>query len=312
MKWIDLLFAVFSAIFNNAAMTEFLLFSTVLLLATVAAYIARRTGVFHLALDGTVVLSACVSYVFSELAAHFMGDQPSFWSAAAGMVMGIAAGLLFTAIVGWFIIRAGNNDVLVGVIANYFARHFSLLVVGITAGIFGSITLTKLPVVHLAALEGIPMIGSALASTSSMTWVAAVLPVAAFLLLNRTTIGLQLRASEENPAALINAGVEVSKVRMRGLLISGAVASLAGVACALGVVPTRAQATVPESFGYLALVLVFAAGGRLSKSCGFAVLFGFLGALPAMLVDVPIAPALVRSVVYLAALLLMMLHVYRH
>lgn len=307
---LEFLAMAWDAVISPASLREFVLFGTVLLLTTCSAYISRRSGVFNLALDGTVVVSAFVAHIFAGYTTKLAG-QAGLASVAVGLLMGIAAGLLFTLLVDWLIGASGGNDVLIGVIANFGARSMSIFVVGLCSAALMGVKTTVLPALNLKIFSGIPVIGEVLQNASIMSWIAVLLPFGAFWVLNRTGLGLCLRAAQENPSALETAGVQLQPIRRKGMLLAGFVASLAGVACAMGAVPARSVATQPQGFGYLALVIVFAAGGRLWKSMGFAVIFGVLGALPTVFNQLPVPQTLVSSLVYLAALILMLLHAYR-
>ncbi len=314
MSWFDWILTVMETLISDISIQKLVLVATIFLLTTLAAFMARRSGIFNLALDGTILVSACFAFLFSQLTTHWMGDKPGALSVLAGVLAGVFAGVVFTALVGWLIIYAGGNDIIVGLVANYAARHFSLVITGLAASIVSTAAISKLPVVRLAFLDGIPIIGPILGQSSILSWLTAFVPVGIYMLVNRTRLGLCLRAAGENPTALVNAGVQVSALKMKGLLISGLLASFAGIGCVLGSgVIYSSESAAPQSYGYLALVVVFAAGGRLGKSCGFALLLSILTALPAMLSTVEKMPLpLVRSLVYLAALILMLLHVFRH
>lgn len=314
MSWFDWILTVMETLISDISIQKLVLVATIFLLTTLAAFMARRSGIFNLALDGTILVSACFAFLFSQLTTHWMGDKPGALSVLAGVLAGVFAGVVFTALVGWLIIYAGGNDIIVGLVANYAARHFSLVITGLAASIVSTAAISKLPVVRLAFLDGIPIVGPILGQSSILSWLTAFVPVGIYMLVNRTRLGLCLRAAEENPTALVNAGVQVSALKMKGLLISGLLASFAGIGCVLGSgVIYSSESAAPQSYGYLALVVVFAAGGRLGKSCGFALLLSILTALPAMLSTVEKMPLpLVRSLVYLAALILMLLHVFRH
>lgn len=298
------------AVFRESSLTEVVLFATVMLFVVAAAYTARRSGVFFLALDGVLVVSACFSYLFAQLITHAVG-KVGLASMLGGVLGGVAAGLVFTALTGWLIVEAGTNDIVVGIVANVAARQFSVLLVGMAQRNLAGVAGTLLPALHLGSLEKIPVLGAMLGNANVMSWLAILAPFGVFFLLNRTNMGLVLRAAQENPSALVGAGVSLPHTRMLGLLLAGGFAGLAGVACAMGALPARVQTTVPQGFGYLALVLVVAAGGRLAKSCLFALVFSVLGALPAMLDQLPVPTQLLRGVIYLAALVLLLLHAYR-
>ena len=314
MSWIDWIFNVLEALVSDLSIQKLVLVATIFLLATLAAFMARRSGVFYLALDGTILISACFAFLFAQLTTHWMGDKPGMLSVLVGILIGLAAGISYAVVVGWLIIYAGGNDIIVGLIANYAARQFSMVITVLAAGIVSTAAASTLPVLHLSFLDGIPVIGPMVGQSNVLSWLTLLLPFGVYLLVNRTRLGLCLRAAEENPTALINAGIEVSRLKLKGVLVSGVLASLAGVGCVLGSgVVYTGSSVAPQSFGYLALVVVFAAGGRLGKSCGFALLLSIVAALPLMVSTVEKMPLpLVGSLVYLAAMVLMLLHVFRH
>ncbi|MCI6640908.1 MAG: hypothetical protein MSH10_09110 [Pygmaiobacter massiliensis] len=296
---------------SASGLTEFSLYATILLLAVGAAYLSRRGGMFFLGLDGVLVSAACGAYLASLYTTAHTGDASGFDSMAAGVLGGLVAGLICTAVQAWFVVKVGSNDVLMGLTINLLVRQLGVVAIRLAHQHYQA-GRTLLPVLHLGNLAQLPVIGPMFGDANLMTWLSLASPFVVYFLANRTRVGLCMRAAQENPLALEGAGVHLSVIRTQAMLWAGVFASLAGIACAMGAMPVRVQTMVPQGFGYLALLLVFAAGGRLGKSCIFALLFSALGALPQAMSHMPLAASLLRCAVYLAAFLLLILHIYRH
>lgn len=305
MGMVELLTLTVRSVFSKSGLTEFSLFFTVLILAVCAAYVARRSGVFLLAVDGALVCAASGAYFFAQFATAHLGEA-GFVSMLAGVLGGLLGGSLCMLLTSWLIITAKGSDILVGVVINLAARQTSVVLMKLTQLRYAA-ERTLLPALHLGALEELPFIGPVFGNANLMTWLALVAPFAAYYLVNNTGFGLCLHAAEENPHALVGAGVELSRIQMLGMLAAGVFASLAGIACSMGAMPLRVRTIVPQGFGYLALVIVFAASGRLRKSCLYAVVLSLLGAMPQAMAGVPLSSSLVRCIVFVAAFLLILL-----
>ena len=91
-------------------------------------------------------------------------------------------------------------------------------------------------------------------------------------LLNRTTLGYEVRAVGFNPAAAAYGGINVKKNLIRAMAISGAFAGLAGAVDMLGYLYHFGQADIPFSaVGFLGIAVAL-----LGRNTSLGVLFGAL------------------------------------
>jgi simple sugar transport system permease protein len=90
--------------------------------------------------------------------------------------------------------------------------------------------------------------------------------------LNRTTFGMKVRASGENPAAADSVGVNVARIRWSTVLIGCTLAGLAGAALLLydGIF----QENLTQSEGFIAVALVYFGAWRPTGVMGGSVLYG--------------------------------------
>lgn len=166
-------------------------------------------GEFDLSLNGvagvaTVLLAVLVSR-------KGVGPVPAILIClGAGVVIGIFNGIL----VGYFGVAALIVTIAVNSILNGWQFVFSG-----GAQVFGGFP------------ESLPNFarGSAIIGIPNLVIVAAVVGVLTWLLLERTTLGRQLRAIGGNTEAARIAGVKVARVKLYGFVIVAVLASLAGL-----------------------------------------------------------------------------------
>lgn len=84
----------------------------------------------------------------------------------------------------------------------------------------------------------------------------ALLMVGLFLLMRKTNFGLRVRAAGENPHALAAAGVSVFKIRHLALIISGALAGLAGAFAVSSFIKFSSYSSNILGMGYIAIAIL--------------------------------------------------------
>jgi ABC-type uncharacterized transport system permease subunit len=109
-------------------------------------------------------------------------------------------------------------------------------------------------------------------------YLAGIVVVAVALIVNRTRVGLWLRAAGESPAAADAAGVPIFAVRYVAVCLGGVLAGIGGAY--LSVVYTRSWSDqLTAGRGWIALALVIFASWRPLLILPGALLFGFIDAL---------------------------------
>ena len=80
-----------------------------------------------------------------------------------------------------------------------------------------------------SVLKDIPVLGPLFFTrTYATTWLVLVILAVSTFLLYKTAFGMRLRACGENPQAAQAAGINVTKMRYFGVMISGALSALGG------------------------------------------------------------------------------------
>ena len=109
--------------------------------------------------------------------------------------------------------------------------------------------------------------------------IAAIILVVSWILMYKTRFGLRLRSCGEHPYAASSVGVSVPRIRYMGVLISGLLAGMGGLAyITIGVSEWKFEYGV-AGFGFLALVVLIFGQWRPLRIAFAALLFGFLRSL---------------------------------
>ena len=192
--------------------------ATPLALAALGEVVVERSGVINIGLEGAIVAGAFAALVGAGTDSIGLG-----FVAAAGA--GLTSGILAAVLIAW--IRA--DQIVAGTAITLLALGVTGLLYRTLYGISGGglivPTTGSLPVPILA---DIIWIGPAFFSQPVTTYAVYVLCALVWWVLTRTHIGLAIRASGENPAAAIAAGLDPRRLQMGALLFGGVCGGLAG------------------------------------------------------------------------------------
>jgi general nucleoside transport system permease protein len=263
------------------------------LFAAVGELVSERAGVLNLSLEGMMLSGAFGASVATAATG----------SAVVGVCAGMLVALLFAACQAFLTVKAGANQLVVGIAANAFALGFTSFAARHLLGSAGD-RLAGFDKCQIPLLSRLPLIGEGLFGQSSLGYVGLLLVAFTLFVLKRTGWGLAVTAVGEDAQAADRAGTPVLLVRTLAILWTGAMAGFGGAFIALADVHAFTQ-NMTAGRGYLAIVAVIAGawiGPRVVVAC---VVFGAATALQfqatALGIHVPVA-LLVMSP-YLLALL---------
>ena len=188
-----------------------------LICAGLSVTLAFRAGLFNIGAQGQLIVGGiCAAYV------GFHYDLPAGVHLLASLVAGLLGGAVWGGIVGLLKARTGAHEVITTIMMNYIAA--SILTWLLTYETFqqgGSNNPRSNPVNETATFPDILGVHSgivlALVAAGGVWW-----------LLERSTIGFELRAVGANPDASRTAGMSVPNVYTIAFIIAGALAGLAG------------------------------------------------------------------------------------
>lgn len=225
-----------SAVFTLAFATQVIRIAVPYALAALGGAITERSGVIDLALEAKLL--------FGAFAAAAVGHATG--SAYAGILGGIAAGVLVAALQAYFALRLGADQVIIGIALN-------LLALG------GTRFLLQLFYGEGANSPPAPAFGDAVLG-NPLVWIAIVAALLVPVALARTRWGLRLRAAGDRPEALVAVGVSPTRARFAAALVGGGLAGAGGAQLSLAV--GGFSADMSSGRGYIALAMVILAGWR--------------------------------------------------
>jgi simple sugar transport system permease protein len=219
---------LFQGAFGSArAITETTVWATPYILAGLAVSFAFHGGLFNIGAEGQLafgaVASAWVGYKLPELLG---ADLPALVHVPLAVGAGMLAGAIWGGIPGWLKARTGAHEVINTIMMNYVALNLtSFLLNGPMKDPNPNNVVSRTPAIAPSAI--IP----AIFGNFRMHWGFVLALVAALLvwwLLQKTTLGFDIRTTGANPDAARYAGVNVRRTIVLTMLISGLLAGLAG------------------------------------------------------------------------------------
>jgi ABC-type uncharacterized transport system permease subunit len=243
---------------------------TPLLLAATGEIIAEKSGVVNIGLEGIFLLSALTSTITT----YYTGDP--YLGLAAGLLVGLLSGLLH----GVISVYLRGDQIIAGVGFNSFAYGLSILTLIFLWGDYSSSP--KVPKINpwSTGVAGTNLV------IPQILVAALVIAVATWWVLERTGLGLKLKACGEDPRSAEAMGVNVNRMRLYSTVIGAGLAGLGGAYLSIGWLGSFTR-TISAGRGFIALAdVAFANWNPLLAILG-AFVFGFADAsgtyLPIML-----------------------------
>ena len=272
--------------------------ATPYLYAAIGETFGQRSGVLNLGVEGQMLLGA-----FSAFYVTFVTG--SLWlgvlaAAVVGALMGLAMAFVTVNLqaeqgisgIGFYLFGLGLSDLL-----------FQKLV--------GTVkTIQGFPSIHIPVLSDLPVLGPVLFQHNILVYVAYALVPIGWFVLNKTTIGMKIRAVGENPQAADSLGVSVAAVRYYTITQGGVLSGIAGASLSIGLLNVFQQ-NMTSGMGFIAVALVYFGAWRPLGVLGGALLFSMVNALQLWMqvVGVPIPSDLAVMMPYVLTILVLMVTV---
>ena len=271
----DFLFIIFSWQTVDSAVR----LSAPLLIAALAGLYSERSGIFDIGLEGKMLVGAFGAGAVAAITG-------SVW---LGLGAGILVSVVFALVHGFASITQRGNQIVSGVAINFLASGLTAFLGqawfgegGRTPQLANSERFTAINFPAAAEIRDIPILGPFYADVVSghnlIVYIAFLaVPLTAWIVY-RTRFGLRVRAVGENPAAVDTAGISVTWLRYRAVIITGIFCGFAGAylstaqSAGFGREMTAGQ-------GYIALAALIFANWRPWRVLGACFLFGLLSAI---------------------------------
>ncbi len=268
--------AILSAGFLNGgeSLGEVLFKATPLIITGLAVAFAFKTGLFNIGVSGQLMIGA----FFAVYVGVKWNLPPSIhWLVA--MLAGIFGGMLWALIPALLKAFRNVHEVVATIMMNYIAMYMSKML--IEATIYDTVRQEARPVMTGAILPTLgldKLFGNA--QINSGIVIAILATIIVYVLLEKTTFGFQLKAVGFNRNAARYAGVNDKRNIVYSLLISGALAGLAGAVLYLAPANAiRLETTYQISnYGFQGIAVALLGMSNPIGTMGAGLFFGYIEA----------------------------------
>ena len=235
--------------------------ATIFLLAALGELVAEKSGMLNLGVEGMMAISAAIGFVVTyQTGSHTLGF-------AIAAIAGTCVSMIFALVSITFLANQVATGLAVGIL--------SLGVSALIGKNYESLTISAPNTVFIPGLSEIPFIGPVFFQQNIIVYVAIVMAVLIAFCLNKTRIGLAIRACGENPKAAEALSYSVRKIRYGAVAFGGMMAGVAGAYASTVYTPLWADGMIAGR-GWIAVALVVFGTWKTSRVFLGAYLFGMV------------------------------------
>ncbi|MFV0320677.1 MAG: ABC transporter permease [Microbacterium sp.] len=254
-------------------LTNSLGFAAPLIAASLGVALAFRTGLFNIGARGQMLVGAIFAGLFA-----FSLDLPLWLHLPITLIAGIAGGAIWGGIVGLLKAKTGAHEVILTIMLNYIAYYLLLWMLR-TPG------LLQRPGTNQPISSATPetaqfpeLLGPRFPQLDWGFVVVILATVFVWWLVERSSLGMRLRAVGENPNAARAAGINVGRIYTYAMLFAGGLAGLAAMNQIQGAVTTGFAANIDAGLGFDAITVALLGRSRAWGTFAAGILFGALKA----------------------------------
>ncbi len=196
-----------------------ILMSTPLLIGATAEVFAERAGVMIIAIEGIFLIGAWGGFV----GVYATGSYVMGFLLAGGL------GVLIALLYGVLTVKLKQHQIVTGTAINIFIAGMVTFFHRVLFGVpLLPLTIEPIRTQPIPILSQLPIIGPILFNQSLLTYCAYIIAPLGFFILFKTSVGLVVRSTGENPESVDVAGINVERVRLTVILIAGFMGGIAG------------------------------------------------------------------------------------
>jgi simple sugar transport system permease protein len=264
-----------------------IIYATPLIITGLSVAFALRTGLFNIGAEGQYIIGAIMA-----AAAGYFFKLPLILHVTVAVGLAIIAAAIWGGLAGYIKARFGVHEVISTIMLNWIALYLSNFVV--TLKVFGSqgtgktyaiqstarinlLSDWKISEVGIEFIRSHKMLGDVLKTPINVGFIFAILlAILVWYVLNKTTLGYELRAVGFNPTAAEAGGINVKKSMVISMLFSGGLAGAAGAFQVLGVSHRIAKLAAMEGYGFDGIAVSLIGNNTGAGSVFAGLLFGAL------------------------------------
>ena len=274
--------------------------ATPYLYAAIGETFGQRSGVLNLGVEGQMLMGAFAAFYVTWRTGNLLLGLLA--AVVVGALMGLAMAVVTVNLhaeqgisgIGFYLFGLGMSDLL-------FQK------------LLGTVrTVEPFPDLPIPLLSDIPLLGPVFFRHNVLVYVAYLLVPLAWFVLNKTTLGLNIRSVGENPEAADSLGISVARVRYFTIILGGVLSGIAGAALSVGLLGVFQQ-NMTSGLGFIAVALVYFGAWRPLGVLAGALIFSLVNAMQlwVQVLGVPIPSELAVMMPYVLTIVVLVLTVSR-
>jgi general nucleoside transport system permease protein len=238
-------------------------------LVGIAVAIGFKMNLFNIGVEGQYRIGA----VLAAIVGGYVVMPPGI-AQVAMIATAMVGGALYAALPAILKVTRGVSEVITTIMLNAIATGIIGLL--IKPGVFGVLNNNNIGTKPIPSSGWMPGISLGSAGTNfGLAFLAVIVGVGYWVMLNRTRFGFELRASGESPTAATAGGVDAKRMIVVAMLLSGAIAGLTALPEVLGRDHAYTQIS-PQGYGFVGIAVALLGRNNPGGIAFGALLWAFL------------------------------------
>jgi len=274
--------------------------ATPYLYASIGETFGQRSGVLNLGVDGQMLLGAFAAFYVAFTTGNL----------GLGLLAAILVGAAMGLAMAFVTVNLHAKQGISGIGFYLFGLGMSELLFKMLLGTVE--TVKGFPKVHIPILGDIRFVGEIFFQQNVMVYGAFLLVPIAWFILNKTTLGLKIRAVGENPEAADSLGVSVARIRYFTITLGGILSGVAGASLSIALLNVFQQ-NMTSGLGFIAVALVYFGAWRPWGVLAGALLFSMVNSLQLWMqvLNIPIPTEIAIMLPYILTIVVLVITVSR-
>ena len=244
-----------------------LLYGIVLMLVALGGMFSEHSGIINIALEGIMVIGGVAGVLTLTMLPESL---PAFATVIIAVLAAAIAGMVYSLLLAFASINLKADQTIGGTALNLLATAVAV-VISKNFSDSGSAKLNYSNKPFLFSIGGLEL--------SIFVPLGIALLIISYIVLYKTRFGLRLRACGEHPQAADSVGINVYKMRYAGVVISGALGAIGGLAYIVPPVQTWNFEVGVAGAGFLAMAVMIFGQWKPFNICGAAMFFAVFKSL---------------------------------
>lgn len=257
---------------------------TPLLFGTSGEILTQKSGNMNLGVEGLMYMGGAFGLAAAFIYGNAAGENANGAVAVLlALLAAFAAGVIGSLIFSFLTITLRANQNVTGLALTIFGTGVGQFVgelmrlkVGGNVSISNSLKDAFANPIFSEKIQSIPVVGPVLFSYNFFVYIGFAMAVAMAVILNKTRIGLQLRAVGESPATADAAGINVTKYKYIATVLGGGISAVGGMVYTMTIAGSVWSHNGLSGEGWVAVALVIFCLWKPVNALWGSVLFGAL------------------------------------